>query len=116
MDRKPYVPPKAEIIPRLLTFEGNFCDIAMCRAAVCPHGGSCSQKEVWERLKQYEDTGLAPDDIPIIDPVKWGKDAAKATVEGVEKFYNEMYGISSARLHEIIEAEHQGRLKIVEVT
>ena len=46
-----------------LTFEGNFCDITMCNAAVCPCGGSCTQKKVWERLKQYEDTGLEPEGI-----------------------------------------------------
>ena len=38
-----------------LTFEGNFCDIAMCRENPCPYNGSCSQKETWERLKAYED-------------------------------------------------------------
>ena len=41
-----------------LTFEGNFCDIAMCGEA--PGGsfcedGTCSQKKTWERLKYYED-------------------------------------------------------------
>lgn len=45
-----------------LTFEGNFCDIAQCYHLLCPHGGSCTQKQVWERLKQYEDPGLAPED------------------------------------------------------
>ena len=41
-----------------LTFDGNFCDIAKCREI---NGGSsckdgyCSQRKVWERLKQYED-------------------------------------------------------------
>lgn len=38
-----------------LTFEGNFCDIAMCRENPCPYDGSCTQREVWERLKAYED-------------------------------------------------------------
>ena len=46
-----------------LTFDGNFCDIAQCRELPCPHGGSCTQKQVWERLKQYEDTGLTPGDV-----------------------------------------------------
>lgn len=46
-----------------LTFEGNFCDIAMCRENPCPYNGSCSQKETWERLKAYEDTGLTPEEI-----------------------------------------------------
>ena len=53
-----------------LTFEGNFCDIAMCQETL---GGSfcedgyCSQRKVWERLKQYEDTGLAPEKIKELE-------------------------------------------------
>lgn len=43
-----------------LTFDGNFCDIAQCRELPCPHGGSCTQRKVWEKLKAYEDTGLTP--------------------------------------------------------
>lgn len=44
-----------------LTFPGNFCDIAMCREQVCV--GRCSQRDVWERLKRYEDTGLTPEEV-----------------------------------------------------
>lgn len=44
-----------------LTFDGNFCDISQCRELPCQHGGNCSQKQVWERLKAYEDTGLTPE-------------------------------------------------------
>lgn len=49
-----------------LTFEGNFCDIAMCQET--PGGsfcedGYCSARIIWERLKQYEDTGLEPEEI-----------------------------------------------------
>ena len=43
-----------------LTFDGNFCDIAQCRELPCPHGGSCTQRKVWEKLKAYEDMGLTP--------------------------------------------------------
>lgn len=43
-----------------LTFEGNFCDIAQCRDSACQQSGSCTQRQVWERLKAYEDTGLSP--------------------------------------------------------
>ena len=43
-----------------LTFEGNFCEIARCKEVKCPYDTACSQKQVWERLKQYEDTGLSP--------------------------------------------------------
>ena len=43
-----------------LTFEGNFCEIARCRETRwgkhCPDG-ACSQRKVWERLKEYEDSG-----------------------------------------------------------
>ena len=41
-----------------LTFEGNFCDIAMCqevRGGDFCKDGCCSQYKVWERLKAYED-------------------------------------------------------------
>ena len=41
-----------------LTFDGNFCDIAKCGeindGSSCKDG-YCSQRKVWERLKQYED-------------------------------------------------------------
>lgn len=30
------------------------------RELPCPYDGSCTQKEVWERLKAYEDAGLSP--------------------------------------------------------
>ena len=45
-----------------LTFEGNFCDIICCENTP---GGSycesdCSLKQIWERLKEYEDAGLSP--------------------------------------------------------
>ena len=41
-----------------LTFDGNFCDIAKCgeiNGGSSCKDGSCSQRKVWERLKQYED-------------------------------------------------------------
>lgn len=49
-----------------LTFDGLFCDIAMCSGT--PGGsfcedGTCSQRRVWERLKAYEDTGLDPEEL-----------------------------------------------------
>ena len=45
-----------------LTFEGNFCDIAQCKEVKCPYDTDCSQKQVWERLKAYEDSKLSPED------------------------------------------------------
>lgn len=42
-----------------LTFEGNFCEISRCEGeyrmtSECADG-ACSQRKVWERLKEYED-------------------------------------------------------------
>lgn len=53
-----------------LTFEGNFCDIARCvgeyrMTSECADG-PCYQRKVWERLKAYEETGLAPEHIEDI--------------------------------------------------
>ena len=48
-----------------LTFDGNFCEIARCKETRwgkhCPDG-ACSQRKVWERLKQYEES----DAIPVV--------------------------------------------------
>lgn len=53
-----------------LTFEGNFCDIAQCQnvpgGSFC-ESGNCSQKRVWERLKEYEDAGLTPEEIQRLE-------------------------------------------------
>lgn len=43
-----------------LTFDGNFCDISQCRELPCPYNTACTQRQVWEKLKAYEDTGLTP--------------------------------------------------------
>lgn len=50
-----------------LTFDGNFCDISMCRETwPCKyHETGCSQRQVWERLKAYEDTGLEPEQVAL---------------------------------------------------
>lgn len=67
--------PAEDVVPVLkgqcerLTFEGNFCDIALCTSV--PGGsfcedGYCSQRKVWERLKAYEDTGLTPEQVRSI--------------------------------------------------
>ena len=83
-----------------LTFEGNFCDIAQCRELPCPYNNACSQREVWERLKTYEDTGLAPREVSAI--VKEWSDLC--TVIG------ECGGID--RFRELAEADKDGRLVV----
>ena len=49
-----------------LTFEGIFCDIARCKEVKCPYDTDCSQKQVWERLKAYEDTGMTPKEVTAL--------------------------------------------------
>lgn len=81
-----------------LTFDGNFCDIAMCREQKCPYDGSCSQREVWERLKAYEDTGLEPE-----------------TCAEYKKFEDEAVskGVTFKRIIGLMEAEKDGRLVVL---
>lgn len=70
-----------------LTFEGNFCDIAMCRevpgGSFCEDDG-CSQKKVWERLKAYEDTGLTPEGVREIMTDKLPRMAKREQKGGAE--------------------------------
>ena len=44
-----------------LTYPGDYCkDIAYC-GNHCSN--SCRSRQLWERLKAYEDTGLSPEDV-----------------------------------------------------
>lgn len=81
-----------------LTFEGNFCDIAMCQENPCPYNGSCSQKKTWTRLKAYEDTELTPE---ICAAYKKFED------EAISK------GVTFNRIVELMEAEKDGRLVVL---
>lgn len=87
-----------------LTFEGNFCDIAVCLENPCPHDGSCSQRKVWERLKAYEDTGLAPEEVEIMRETK--SDAQFMLTE-LCRFCD------YDRLEELAKAEKEGRLVVL---
>ena len=81
-----------------LTFEGNFCDIAQCRELPCPYNGSCTQKEVWERLKTYEDAGLSPQ-------------ACTEAREIEERLSRCDYSIS--RMVELMKADKDGRVVVL---
>ena len=80
-----------------LTFEGNFCDIAMCRENPCPYNGSCTQREVWERLKAYEDAGISPA-------------ACKQALEIEAGLNADDYSI--ARMVELMMADREGRVVV----
>lgn len=77
-----------------LTFEGNFCDIAMCgevRGGSFCKDGNCSQRKVWERLKWYED--LEERGRLVVLPCKVGD-----TVYDVGEFIN---GIPYPEMYEL---------------
>ena len=81
-----------------LTFEGNFCEIARCKEVKCPYDTDCSQKQVWERLKQYEDTGLSP--IACEESAKIEKGLSKG-------------GYSISRMVELMCADQEGRVVVL---
>ena len=82
-----------------LTFEGNFCEIARCGYPTCPYKDGCSQKQVWERMKQYEDTGLSP------EKVFWMKEVVEAA------FDNDTSRIE--RAHNLHVADKEGRVIVL---
>ena len=82
-----------------LTFEGNFCDIAQCRELPCKYDGNCTQKEVWERLKQFEDAVQTP------EKAEW----AKKTIEMA--FSDDTSEVE--RLHELYKADKDGRVVVL---
>ena len=81
-----------------LTIEGTFCEIARCKEVKCPCDTDCSQKQVWERLKQYEDTGLSP--IACEESAK------------IEKGLSEG-GYSTSRMVELMCADKEGRVIVL---
>lgn len=82
-----------------LTFEGNFCEIARCKEVKCRYDTACSQKQVWERLKAYEDTGLSP------EKVSWMKEVVEAA------FDNDTSRIE--RAHNLHVADKEGRVVVL---
>ena len=87
-----------------LTFEGNFCEIARCKEVKCPYDTDCSQKQVWERLKQYEDTKRTPEQIEALEAAIMGKAVAQIT---------EFEGLPIARLRELAVADQEGRVIVL---
>lgn len=82
-----------------LTFEGNFCAIAQCRDLPCKYDGNCSQKQVWERLKQFEDAVQTP------EKAAW----AKKTIEMA--FSDDTSEVE--RLRELYKADKDGRVVVL---
>lgn len=81
-----------------LTFDGNYCDIAQCRDLPCKYDGNCTQRQVWERLKAYEDAGLSPQACAEAREIE-------ETLSGCD------YSIS--RMVELMKADVEGRVLIL---
>lgn len=89
-----------------LTFNGNFCDISQCRELPCQHGGNCAQKQVWERLKAYEDTGLTPGEV-------LPKDKADEIALKLMRLADLESLCSYTRLCELADADKDGRVVVL---
>ena len=77
-----------------LTFDGNYCDIAQCaetRGGSFCEDGACSQRKVWERLKEWEDLEEQGRVIVMKNPEQNGM----------------------ARLRELADADRAGRLVVL---
>ena len=79
-----------------LTFDGNFCEIARCKEVKCPYDTDCSQKQVWERLKQYEDSKLSQEDA--------------ANLHAILRLGD---GMTLMRLRELAVADQEGRVIVL---
>nr|DAF97644.1 MAG TPA: hypothetical protein [Siphoviridae sp. ct4fm14] len=87
-----------------LTFEGNFCDISRCQntpgGSFC-EDGACSQRKVWERLKEYEDTERRPEEVQALNRLFDYALTESRTLQEIE------------RLRELAEADKDGRLAVL---
>lgn len=91
-----------------LTFEGNFCDISRCQST--PGGsfcedGACSQRKVWERLKEYEDTERRPEEVRALNRLfDYALTESRTLQEQLALI---------ERLRELAEADKDGRLAVL---
>ena len=76
-----------------LTFEGNFCDIAMCNEV---------RGEVADRLAAYEETGLEPEDFK-----------QTFSEDTILKLAGQALGITPDRLRELKQAGDEGRCMVL---
>ena len=89
-----------------LTFEGNFCDIAQCSELPCKYDGNCTQKQVWERLKAYEDSGCEPEEV-------LPKDNADEIALKLMRLADLESLCSYDRLRELAAADKEGRVVVL---
>lgn len=95
-----------------LTVDTNllFCDIAKCRST--PRGsfcedGYCDQRRVYERLREYEDTGLEPEEIVSRKEL----DQLSCVIDLLNNC--QQFNESIDRLRELAEADKEGRCVVL---
>ena len=107
-----------------LTFEGNFCDIAMCgevRGGSFCEDGDCSQRKTWERLKAIEDIlcdSVGDNDPDAEDEYDLGRLAVMCNQrmsmrDEVSERFSLTAKIPLDRLRELVEAERDGRCVVL---
>lgn len=64
----------------------------------CPYNNACTQRQAWERLKQYEDSGLSP----------IACEEARKIEDGLSK-----HDYSIARMVELMQADKDGRVVVL---
>lgn len=107
-----------------LTFEGNFCDIAMCgevRGGSFCEDGDCSQRKTWERLKAIEDIlcGSVGDNDPEaedeydLDRLAVMCNQRMSMRDEVSQRFSLTAKIPLDRLRELAEADREGRCVVL---
>ena len=107
-----------------LTFEGNFCDIAMCgevRGGSFCEDGDCSQRKTWERLKAIEDIlcdSVGDNDPDAVDEYDLDRLAVMCNQrmsmrDEVSERFSLTAKIPLDRLRELVEAEREGRCVVL---
>lgn len=96
-----------------LTFDGNFCVIAMCM--LTPGGsycedGACSQRKAWERLKAIED--ILGDEYDL-DRLSVMVNQCMTMREEVAQRFALTAKMPLDRLRELVEADRSGKCVIL---
>lgn len=104
-NRKPYTPPAAEILPKIgrLTHMGEHGPYLDKAAFEFDLFGGMAEDIIIERLAAYEETGLTPEEIAIMQTVFRG-------MKGGE------YIRLDDEIRELIKAKNQGRLVILPIS
>lgn len=63
-----------------------FCDIAQCMEIPCRHGGSCDQRKCYEKLREYERSGMTPEEVTEIAEIDLPKRLVRTITRLLDKY------------------------------